>query len=115
MAYEPLNLQNGQTLTAEDLQHMEHGIAGVLPQNPGDYQYPATDGDGNMVWADRLAYVEEHVNQELFSNNNMVWEQYEWYYVSTLSGLGIDSFVIEETYVVQLDNEIYNVQQGNNR
>lgn len=59
MAYEPLNLQNGQTLTAEDLQHMEHGIAGVLPQNPGAYQYPATDGDGNLVWADRLAYSDE--------------------------------------------------------
>lgn len=57
MAYEPLNLQNGQTLTAEDLHHMEQGIAGVLPQNPGAYQYPATDGDGNMVWADRLAYM----------------------------------------------------------
>ena len=26
MAYEPLNLQNGQVLTAEDLQHMEQGI-----------------------------------------------------------------------------------------
>ena len=56
MAYTPLNLQNGQVLTAEDLQHMEQGIADVLPQNPGAYQYPATDGDGNMVWADRLAY-----------------------------------------------------------
>lgn len=36
MAYEPLNLQNGQTLTAEDLQHMEQGIAGMLSQNPAE-------------------------------------------------------------------------------
>lgn len=56
MAYEPLNLQNGQVLTAEDVQHIEQGVQDVLPQNPGAYQYPATDGDGNMAWADMLAY-----------------------------------------------------------
>lgn len=31
MAYTPLNLQNGQVLTAEDLQHMEDGIGAGTP------------------------------------------------------------------------------------
>lgn len=68
MAYEPLNLQNGQVLTADDLQHMEQGIADVLPDNPGAYQYPATDGDGNMVWADRLAYMNIYYDYPFFAN-----------------------------------------------
>lgn len=77
MAYEPLNLQNGQTLTAEDLQHMEEGIAGVLPQNPGAYQYPATDGDGNLVWEDRLAYSEAAKRVVLESYEMTSWDYSE--------------------------------------
>lgn len=87
MAYEPLNLQNGQVLTAEDVQHIEQGVQNVLPQNPGAYQYPATDGSGNMVWADRLAYTEDNWNikfvyDENNANNVVASNGTKYYYVS---------------------------------
>ena len=39
MAYTPLNLQNGQVLTAEDLQHMEQGI--LANELPPPRKFPA--------------------------------------------------------------------------
>lgn len=46
MAYEPLNLQNGQTLTAEDLHHIEEGIGGDVLVVTLSH---AIDDDANVV------------------------------------------------------------------
>ena len=69
MAYQKIGFKNGDVLTAEQLIHMEDGIIDAekkpasgggtgtgLPSDVGAYKYMATDGEGNWVADDRLAY-----------------------------------------------------------
>lgn len=66
MAYEKLNLQDGQVLDAAALAHMEDGIENAVPPPDGNFNQLVTDGAGNVGWAPRLAYQ--------YSESSISWD-----------------------------------------
>lgn len=124
MAYQKIGFKNGNVLTAEQLIHMEDGIinaekkagagtpgAGTpggtgtgLPSDVGAYKYMATDGEGNWVAEDRLAWKTES-EKEIFAETIIN--------VADADGMGIYPFgaglglVIGKTYTVSFDGTLY--------
>lgn len=109
MTYKPLNLTDLKDIfKAEHVRHLEDGIMNVLPANPGAYQYPATDGDGKLVWADRLAYE---------TTQNVVIQEDASVGAGTVTGampeyddggvLAATAIVLGDTYIVTCDGVNY--------
>ena len=68
------------------------------------YQYVVTDGNGNVKWEDRLAYVATD-EQVIFSQENIAFTEHSGLYVA--SGMPITAISSGEKVRVDFDGETY--------
>lgn len=115
MAYEKLNLQDGQVLDAAALAHMEDGIENAVPPSTvivgqraaSANQQLVTDANGTATWVDSLAFesTQNVVIQEDDVGDGPVTGAMPDY--SDDGVLAATAIVVGETYIVTYDGVNY--------